>query len=163
VEALQYWWVAVAVGATTAFLLWRWFPSRGRTRGPRFAQARREFHLQREGLEAKFERLGALAAKPDAPRWARCDFDDDVAYARNRSTGELTAFVSVTIEIDGADDSSGGKDLVGNLRAATAVFRFDRTHWETDGRALFNLTPIEAIRYFRRDLEPLGQEVATRR
>ncbi len=162
-DVLQYWWIGVLGGASAAVVLWWWLPSRNRTRGPRFAQARREFHLQRERLEAKFVQLGIVTGKPDAPRWAGCDFDDDVAYARNRATGELTAFVGVTIEIDEADESCGGKDAIGNLRAATAIFRFDRTHWETDGRALFNLTPIEAIRYFRRDLEPLGQEVAGRR
>ena len=162
-DLLQYWWVGVVGGALAAFLLWWWLPSRNRTCGPRFAQVRREFHLQRERLEAKFVQLGMIPAKPDAPRWTGCDFDDDVAYARNRTTGELTAFVGVTIEIDDADDSCGAKDAVGNLRAATAIFRFDRDHWETEGRALFNLTPVEAIRYYRRELEPLGQEVAGRR
>jgi hypothetical protein len=163
VEWLQYWWIGVVVGAAAAYLLWRWLPRQNRTRGARFAQARREFHLQRERLEAKFVQLGTVAAKPDAPRWTGCEFDDDVAYARNRTTGELNAFVGVTIEIDEGDDSSGAKDAIGNLRAATAIFRLDRHHWETDGRALFNLTPVEAIRYFRRDLELLGEELAGRR
>ena len=115
VDLLQYWLVGVVGGALAAFLLWRWLPPRSRTRGARFAQARREFHLQRERLEAKFLQLGMIGAKSDAPRWTGCDFDDDVAYARNRSTGELTAFVGVTIEIDDAADSSGTKDAVGNL------------------------------------------------
>ena len=30
---------------------------------------------------------------------------------------------------------------VGNLRAATAVFRFDEGKWQTDGRAIFKMGP----------------------
>ena len=162
-EIVQYWWVGLGAVPPAAFLLWRWWRLRKGLRGVRFAVARRQFHLQRERLEVKFVQLGTTAAKPDAPRWTDCDFDDDVAYARNRSTGELTAFVAVTIAMEDTGRSSGGKDAVGNLRAATAVFRFDRGHWETEGRAIFNLTPAEAIRFYYRDLEPLGQEVAGRR
>ncbi len=157
---VQYWWVGLVGVLAGAFLAWRWSSLRNPLRAVRFAEARREFHLQRERLEAKFIQLGTMSGKPDTPRWSACDFDDDVAYARNRATGELTAFVAVTIEMDDSGGAGGGKDAVGNLRAATAVFRFDRGHWETDGRAIFNLTPIEAIRFYRRDLEPLGQELA---
>ncbi len=132
-------------------------------RGVRFAEACREFHLQRERLEAKFVQLGTTSAKPDTPRWTDCDFEDDVAYARNRTTGELAAFVGVTIEMEDGGRSSGGKDAVGHLRAATAVFRFDRDHWETDGRAIFNLRPADAIRFYHRDLESLGEEAPQKR
>jgi hypothetical protein len=151
---------AVALGVVVG-LIWR--PLRAAWRETRFAEACRDFHRQRERLEAKFVQLGAIRAKPDAPRWSDCQFDDDVAYARNRSTGELSAFVAVTIEMDNADTRSiGPPDAVGNLRAATAVFRFDRDHWETDGRAIFNLTPTEAIHFYQRDLEMIGREVAHR-
>ncbi len=42
---------------------------------------------------------------------------------------------------------------VGNLRAATAVFRFDGNDWTTDGRAIFNLNPLQAIEHFQHELE----------
>jgi len=155
VDWLQYWWIGLVAAAAVAFAAWRWLPLRSGARGARFAHARREFHFQRERLEAKFLQLGMMAAKPDTPRWTDCDFEDDVAYARNRTTGELTAFVAVTIDMEDGGRSCGGRDAV-------AVFRFDRGHWETDGRAIFNKTPVEAIRYLHRDLEPLGQEVAGR-
>ena len=51
-------------------------------------------------------------------------------------------------------------DAIGNLQLGTAVFRFDRDHWETDGRAILNLSPSEAIRFFRKDLEKVGEEFA---
>ena len=43
-----------------------------------------------------------------------------------------------------------------NLRAATAVFRFDRNHWETDGRAIFNLSPAELEQVLEKD-KPIDQ------
>jgi hypothetical protein len=147
--------VPVLAGALFAFgigLVWR--PIMSAWREARFAEARRDFHLQRERLEAKFVQLGMSGSRPDVPRWTDCDFDDDVAYARSRSTKELSAFVGVTIEMEGLDE--GG---LGTFRSATAVFRFDRDHWETDGRAIFNLSPIEAIRYYQGDLEIVRQEV----
>jgi hypothetical protein len=142
-------------------LVWR--PFFAARREARFAEACRGFHHQRERLEAKFVQLGTAGTKPEGPRWTDCYFDDDVAYARSRSTGELSAFVAVTIEMDDLDPrSSGAPDAVGNLRSATAVFRFDGDHWETDGRAIFNLTPTEAIHFYQRDLEMIAQEVAHR-
>ena len=41
---------------------------------------------------------------------------------------------------------------VSNVRAATAVFNFDGV-WTTEGRAIFNLNPTEAIRHFQSELE----------
>jgi len=157
-------WVLLVIAVCVlggAALVWRPF-SIARRRA-RFADACRDFHHQRERLEAKFVQLGATGGKAEGPRWSDCFFDDDVAYARSRSTGELSAFVAVTIEMDEFDRrSSGAPDAVGNLRSATAVFRFDGSHWETDGRAIFNLTPTEAIHFYQRDLEMVGQELAQR-
>ena len=45
-------------------------------------------------------------------------------------------------------------------RAATAVFRVERGNWATDGRALFNLTPTEAVSYYQENLELVAQELA---
>ena len=38
-------------------------------------------------------------------------------------------------------------------RAATAVFRLKDSQWETDGRALFNLSPTQAIEHFQHELD----------
>ena len=86
-----------------------------------------------------------------------------MAYVRSRATGELSAFVAVTIATEDSDSGPyGPSDAVGNLQAGTAVFRFDRDHWETDGRAILNLSPSEAVHYFRDDLEIVGEEFAHR-
>ncbi len=142
-------------------LIWR--PVRAASREARFAQARRDFHAQRERLEMKFIYLAGIHPQSRALHWADCEFDDDVAYVRNRSTGELSAFVAVTVATDHLEDPAAGiGGLVGNLRAGTAVFRFDRSHWETDGRAILNLSPTEAIRFYQNDLEMVDQELARR-
>ena len=49
---------------------------------------------------------------------------------------------------------------VRNLRAATAVFDYDRNRWSTDGRAIFNLNPTEAIQFYQANLELVAQEAA---
>lgn len=149
--------IAVIIVAAGAVLVWR--PIRAARREARFAQARRDFHHQRERLEAKFLQLGMMNPKADSPRWTGCDFRDDVSYARNRSTGQLSAFVAVTIEMDDLDArATTAPGAVGNLRVATAEFCFDGDHWETEGRAIFNLTPTEAIHFYQRQL--LGHETA---
>jgi hypothetical protein len=152
--------IAVVLLATAAWLV-RPRP-KPRATTP-LAQAKRRFHVQREGLEAKFIKLAAARLKPEVSRWADCTFADDVAYVRNRTTGELSAFVAVTVGTE--DFAAGGdasSDAVGNLQVGTAVFRFDSDHWETDGRAILNLSPSEAVRYYRQDLEMVGEEFAHR-
>jgi hypothetical protein len=112
--------------------------------------ARDEFHIRREMLEAKFLTLAAASGKPRGLAWSDCDFEDDVSFARDRETRELQALVAVTIRFE-AIEGGGMEDNpnVGNLRAATAVFRFQHGVWMTDGRAIFNLNPAEAIRYYQ--------------
>ena len=138
-----------------------WRPFFSAWREARFRVARRDFHRQRERLEAKFVSLGHVGAS--GPHWTDCDFDDDVAYARSRASGQLSALVAVTIEMDAMDDPSFLPDsLYRDLRDATAIFHFDGDRWDTDGRAIFNLTPTEAIRFYQPDLEMVAQELAGR-
>ncbi len=160
---MNAWWPAALVGCivvlTLVALAWR--PVRARIREHELARARKDFHRQREHLEARFLRLAGQSGKPRGLDWVRADFDDDVIYVRHRRSGELSAFVSVTIGFE-AIEGGGMEDVeaVGNLRAATAVFRVERGNWATDGRALFNLNPAEAIAYYQDNLELVGQELA---
>lgn len=138
-----------------------WRPLRAVFREAKFAKAKIFFHRQRERLEAKFIRLASTRAKSDSPRCSDCTFSDDVSYVRNRMTGELSAFVAVSIAMEDTNTSNHNTgDAVGNLQLGTAVFRFDRDHWETEGRAILNLGPSEAIRFFKNDLEKVGEELA---
>jgi hypothetical protein len=159
----QLWWVPIGAGALLSVAAYFLRPGRKSWRTARFVQAKQRFHTQRERLEAKFIQLASAHGKSDAHRWFDCTFADDVAYVRNRTTGELSAFVAMTVAAEEFDSAShGSTDAVGNLQAGTAVFRFDRDHWETDGRAILNLSPGEAIRYYHADLEIVGEELAHR-
>lgn len=155
---MLHWWtllLLLAAGLSLLALLWH----RGRiaARRTNLAEARRRFRVHRERLEAKFVQLASERLKPEAPHWTDCDFDDEVAFVRNRNTREFAALVGITIEFESAnpDEAESG----GALREGTAVFRFDRDHWDTDGLTLLNLTPREAIRFYHSALESVDQEV----
>lgn len=158
----NWWWVvagAVLAALAAAALLWQRI--RVRLLSAEYQRYRSEFHLQRERLEAKFFELAAASGKPRGLRWTDCTFDDDVTYARHRQTGELCAFVAVSIAFE-AIEGGGMEEVaaVSNLRAATSVFRLERGRWQTDGRAIFNLNPTEAIAYYQDNLVLVGQEPA---
>jgi hypothetical protein len=129
----------------------RWQLKRHRQR---LASQREEFHRRREWLEARFLTLASRSGRPRGLAWVDCEFDDPVAFARDRSSGDLRALVAITIRFE-AIEGGGMEDVeaVGNLRAATAVFRWQRSQWETDGRAIFNLNPAQAIEHFQHELE----------
>jgi hypothetical protein len=160
---MDAWWVVIALTAAAVIVsvALAWHTVQRRLREKELARMRRDFHLQRERLEAQFVRLAADSGKPRGLEWVRCDFDDDVLYARHRHSGEITAFVAMTIGFE-AIEGGGMEEVeaVSNLRAATAVFRNQRGSWGTDGRALFNLNPSEAVAFYQENLELVGQEVA---
>ncbi|HEY5315381.1 MAG TPA: hypothetical protein VIK18_22815 [Pirellulales bacterium] len=139
-------------------------PSKRDRDATEFETARRHFHQHRERLEAKFFELASGSGKPRGLRWTDCDFDDDVTYARDRRSAELCAFVAVTIAFDAIEGGlMEGVEAVGNLRAASAVFRLDHGRWQTDGRAIFNLSPSEAIAYYQDNLVLVGHEPSGQR
>ncbi len=139
-------------------------PLRARFRRRQFRLARQSFHRQREHLEARFVRLASESGKPRGLEWVRCDFEDDVVYARHRRSGDICAFVGVTVGFE-AVEGGGMEDVeaVGNLRSATAVFHVDRGQWRTDGRTLFNLNPSEAVAHYHENLELVEQELAAQK
>jgi hypothetical protein len=130
---------------------WRWL--RG---GPNVKEARTRFLRQREHLEAMFFTAASRSGKPRGLRWQDCDWQSEVVFAREIATGQLAALVGVTIRfkaIEGSDME--GLPAVGNLRQASAVFTFDRGQWQTSGRAVFNLTPEEALEHFKKQYQRL--------
>ncbi len=158
-------WILAAIAvacAVVAIVVWR--PVRAHRRERFLARARRDFHRQREQLEARFLTRAGASGKPRGLRWSDCSFDDDVTYTRDRRTGRLSAFVAVTISFE-AIQGGGMEDNenVANLRAATAVFDFDRQRWNTDGRAIFNLNPSQAVQYYQASLELVAREPAASR
>ena len=117
-------------------------------------RARQEFLLRREWLEAKFLEIASARGLPRGLAWVDCDFESPVSFARDRRSGELTALVAVAIRFE-AIEGGGMEDVeaVAQRKAATAVFRHDGKQWTTDGRAIFNLNPVETIARFQSELE----------
>ncbi len=150
---------AFAIWVVLMAVVWR--PLRDSWRERQLIRARREFHRQREQLEARFVTRASASGKPRGLRWNDCDFEDDVTYARDRTSGQLSALVAVTISFEAVE--GGGmeeNENVGNLRAATSVFLYERNRWITEGRAIFNLNPTEAVQFYRANLELVAQEAA---
>jgi len=152
----EYLWIIAASVAAIFFVAIVWLLLEGR-RHRRLEAARKLFHQRREWLEAKFVELASSSGKPRGLNWKNCDFSDDVTFARDRQSGTLTAFAAVTISFE-AIEGGGMEDVeaVGNLRAATAVFQYSAGKWSTQGRAIMNLEPAEAIQRFHRALELIG-------
>ena len=115
-----------------------------------------EFDAHRAALEAEFLAAAAATGKPRGLRWTACRLAGSPLFAVDRATGELVAFVAVTVSFE-AIEGGGMEDVeaVGNLRAATAVFVHRRGAWTTDGRVVFNLEPTEALARFNDTLAPL--------
>ncbi len=124
-----------------------------------FDRARGQFHRQRERLELQFFQMASATGRPRGLRWTDCDFDNAVSYARDRKTGQLSAFVACTIAFEAIPDGPmEGVEAVGNLRAATAVFVYGDNSWTTQGRVMFNLNPSEAIAFYQGVVEAVGAE-----
>src|SRR5438552_16070123 len=144
-------WVVVAVVVIAGMLFaLAWRPLRSLGRGIQVERARELFVLQRERLEAKFVTAASATGKPRGLRWKDCNFENEIELARDKNTGTLVALVPVTIQFEAIEGSDmEGLPAVGNLRNASAVFFFERGHWLTAGKAIFNLNPVEVIHYFK--------------
>ena len=142
--------ICIAV-ASVVYLTPQW---NRRRQERRLTAARQLFHLRREWLEAKFVDLAQKSGRPRGLLWKDVEFENSESLARDRHSNQLQALVGVTIRFEAIP---GGDmehvEAVGNLRAASAVFRFDDGEWKTSGRAIFNLSPIEAIKHLSGELE----------
>ena len=149
------WWMAVpgvvAVCLAAMAVAW-WFWRRNPQEDEQ--AVRDSFRRVREWLEAEFFTLAAQSGSPRGLAWVDCDFADPVAFARDRRSGELRAFVAVSIRFE-AVEGGGMEDNpnVSNVRSATAVFLHRRGTWITEGRAIMNLNPHQAIDRFGTELE----------
>ena len=151
---LAWWWIGVIVLGILCGLggLAVFFLSRHQRRS--LAHAQQTFHRRREWLEADFVTQASGSGKPRGLRWVDCEFDDSVAFARDRRTGRYRALVGVTIRFE-AIEGGGMEEVeaVSNLKAATVVFRLDGPAWEADSRAFFNLSPSQTIEHYHNELE----------
>lgn len=146
---MGWWWLLpVVVVLLVVVLVWR--PLRLFSREVQFGRAQELFKLQRERLEANFHKAAAATGKPRGLIWKDVDWESEVAFARERRSGQLAALIAITIQFEAVEGSDmEGLPAVGNLRNASAVFFFQRGQWHTVGKAIFNMNPGEAIEHFK--------------
>ena len=121
-------------------------------------RARELFRLQRERLEAQFIKAAAATGKPRGLTWKDCQWEDVALFARDRENGQIAALVGVTIQFEAvAGSDMEGLPAVGNLRNASAVFFFNKGHWSTVGRAVFNMNPERGGRSFQKPVRKTGR------
>jgi hypothetical protein len=152
------WLVGIGVGlallAALAIPLARWMRRREARDGVKV------FRLRREMLEARFFDLARTQDKPRGLRWIECDWQPEVTFARDRESGLLTAFVAVNIRFEAVEGGDmEGVAAVGTIREAAAVFHYRHGVWGTGGRALFNMTPHDAVRQLAGQFDPLPTDV----
>jgi hypothetical protein len=159
VQVLYY--LAIAACLLLIFGLWLMRGVFGRWTGSRnIARALRRLPDDRPALERQFFEVAASSGKPRGLTWKSCEFDDVALLARDRATADLYALVRVTIAFE-ATPAGGMEEVeaVGNLRCATALFEWRANAWTSQGRAMFNLEPHEAIEHYRKMLEPIECDI----
>ena len=145
--------LAVAGGGVIGILA-AWRPLRRFGRQVHLERARESFRLQREGLESRFVTAARTSGKPRGLTWKDCQFDSAVEFVREKSTGDIAALVGVTIAFEAVEGSDMENNVnVANLRNASAVFFFHKGHWNTVGKALFNMNPADAVEHFKNQYE----------
>jgi hypothetical protein len=113
------------------------------------------FAGRRPELAREFLAAANATGLPRGLRWTACDLGQDQRFAVDRVSGELFALVAATVRFE-AIEGGGMEDVeaVSNLRSVSAVFVHRGGDWTTDGRAIFNLEPEEALRHYSDSLRP---------
>jgi hypothetical protein len=151
------WWAAgaVVVGLVVVALLGRGLWHFGRE--VQVERAQEMFRLQRERLEADFQRAAAATGKPRGLRWRECQWEPALEFVRERRSGQIAALVGVTVRFEAvAGGEMEGVAAVNDLKNASAVFFFHRGQWHTVGKAIFNKNPDEAAEHFKGQYERIG-------
>ena len=142
--------IALSGLAVTAIPLAKWWQGRDAQKAIIL------FHKRREMLEARFFEMARSLGKPRGLRWLDCDWFDEVTFARDRSSGLLTAFVGINIRFE-AIEGGDMEDVaaVSTVRDAVAVFHFHQGSWGTGGKALFNMNPQGALEKLVAQFDPV--------
>ena len=141
------WWIAGwAIGLGLAVLVVRWLVHLARA--VQVERARELFRLQHERFEHALLDAAAATGKPRGLSWAGCTVIGDAVLARN-GDGTIVALVPVDVRFEPVPGSDmEDVPAAREVRRATAIFVFDRGHWHTDGRVVFNLDPHQAAAHF---------------
>lgn len=161
---MPFFWILLGIIVVGLLILGIAWPSLQVRRKARQEQAAiQQFRREREHLEAKFFELASQAGKPRGLRWLDIEWLDDVQFARETTSEQLTAFTAVNLRfeaIEGGDMED--VEAVGTVREGSALFHFQYSHssqparWGTGGRALFNMNPKDAVERLQGQFEPVA-------
>lgn len=97
-------------------------------------------------LKTQFLTLARTAGKPRGLQWAACEWTEAIVIARERETGLLTALVGLVVRFEAiAGGEMEGVEAASMPRDTTALFHYRKGRWGTGGRALFNMSPRDAL------------------
>jgi hypothetical protein len=130
--------------AIVVAVTWGWIVWRRRNAAARFRAAVESFPKQ-HGLGELFLTAANATGKPRGLRWKSCELQGEPIFATG-DAGEIYGLSGATI---GFEAIPGGDmedvEAVSDIRYVTAVFVYREGCWQTDGRALFNLEPAQAL------------------
>jgi hypothetical protein len=119
-------------------------------------RARESFRLQHERLTEVFLKAAAQTGKPRGLRWVSCTFTGAFVLVREIQSRKLAALVPAILQFEPLPDGDMlDVPAATQPRPATVVFHFRKGEWISEGRALFNLNPEQALALFAKEYEPL--------
>ena len=141
------WWIGGGLAAVILLIAlgrWLWHFARA----VQVERARELFRLQHERFEEMLLAAAAATGKPRGLIWRHCEIIGDAVLARDAQR-EIVALVPVVIRFEPVEGSEMEHvPAAREPRTATAIFHFDRGHWRTDGRIVFNLSPGQSLAHF---------------
>jgi hypothetical protein len=145
----------VLAGIILVWLARNWWQRRSRAQQYiLFQRAVEEFPRQAD-LTERFLIAANATGKPRGLRWTSCELQGQPIFATNEATNEIFGLSGATI---GFEAIPGGDmeevEAVGDIRYVTAIFQFRNGEWQTDGRAIFNLEPAQALARLGETLKP---------
>ena len=101
-------------------------------------------------LQQEFLKKARAAGIPRGLRWTQCEWLPSRILLKDRQTSEICLLTGINVSFEAIE----GGDMehvaaVSMLRDACAVFQLTASGWETSGRALFNMNPMEAAEKLR--------------
>ncbi len=147
----------VLAGLVLVWLARNWWQRRSRAQQhDLFQRAVEEFPRQTDHTK-KFLAAANTTGKPRGLRWVSCELQGQPIFATNEATNEIFGLSGATI---GFEAIPGGDmeevEAVGDIRYVTAVFQYRNSKWQTDGRAIFNLEPAQALARLGETVKPKG-------
>jgi hypothetical protein len=116
----------------------------------RVDDARAQFRMQRERLEARFLTSLGKVDPIERIRWEDAQWRNEVVWVRDRQTRVFLALIGVHFEGQAYDEFGAP-----STRQATALFEFRNRRWHADGKRLDEVRPHEVALHNHR-FEPVA-------